>query len=78
MESDTFKSEDFKIFAKFNFQEKSKLLTFLKLLKRLMNTFQLTKFIISFPTIKSDAVSVVGFFLAISFCTHQIETNNLT
>lgn len=40
-----------------------------------MNTLQLTKFITSFPTNKSDAVSDVGFFLAISFCSHQITTN---
>jgi hypothetical protein len=43
-----------------------------------MNTFQLTKFTILFPTTKSDAVSDVGFFLAISFCTHQIVTNTPT
>lgn len=40
-----------------------------------MNTFQLTKFTISFPTTQSDAVSDVGFFLAISFSSHQIVTN---
>ena len=32
-----------------------------------MYTPQPTKFIISFSTLKSDAVSVVGFFLGISF-----------
>lgn len=40
-----------------------------------MNTLQLTKFIISFPTFKSDTVSVVGFFLGFSFYSHQIVTS---
>lgn len=40
-----------------------------------MNTLQLTKFITLFLTTQSDAVSDVGFFLDISFCPHQIETN---
>lgn len=43
-----------------------------------MNTFQLTKFITLFPTTQSDAVSDVGFFLDISFYTHQIATNKPT
>lgn len=43
-----------------------------------MNTLQLTKFTHSFPTNKSDAVSDVGFFLGISFYSHQIATNTPT
>lgn len=53
---------------KIHFQENHKVLTFPKLLKRLMNRLQLTKFSTDFSTSKSDAVSVVGFFLDISFC----------
>lgn len=39
-----------------------------------MNRLQLTKFSTDFPTSKSDAVSVVGFFLDISFYSNLIAT----